>query len=196
MPASAPAEQAELVSARSTLIPLGFVILALLMLALIPVLMQSRTREARALATEEIQPARRQLAVIQLALAREMSGLRGFLLTGEPLFLEQYVERRQAEERAFQQLKTHVQHLGPNVIERAEALQRTTARWHASVDETGIVQRQVVPPAFIERIPYEESLYVSALAAAARLDQAIDRREDAHRAAIQRADEQQLLLTV
>jgi len=196
IPATTPGDRQELVSARSTLIPLAFVILALLALALLPVLMHSRTRDMQSLVIEEISPARRHLAAIQLALAREMSGLRGFLLTGEEAFLEQYVERREAESRYFEQLMPHVQRLGPEVLERAEALRGATERWHASADETQIVQRRVVPPAFIARIPFEESLFVAALAAGARLDQAIDQREDVHRAELRRVEEQQLLLTI
>ncbi len=154
---------------------LGLVLVSLTLSVLAPVLLQRRIDAVRAEIDESADPGRTLVTGIQFALAREMSALRGFLLTSRAEFLDVYSQARAREQVTYRQLHPLAHGLGPEVAHEFAELHTLSAEWHRRVDESEVVRRREASPAFLAGIANEQALYEQALGAARDLDAAIMR---------------------
>ncbi|HEX7240515.1 MAG TPA: ATP-binding protein [Longimicrobiaceae bacterium] len=154
---------------------LGLVLVSLTLSLLAPVLVQRRIGAVRAEIDGSADPARTLVSGIQFALAREMSALRGFLITGQEEFLEAYSQALAREEDAYRRLQPLAHVLGAEVSEELAELHTLSAEWHRRVSEDEVVRRREASPALVAGIPTEQELYEKALLAARDLDAAVGR---------------------
>ena len=191
-----PPPEVEPVPGRGTaLLPLAFVILSLALLVVVPILTGRRTEALQEQIENVAEPALDEVDNIQLQLALQMSALRGFLVTGQEPFLERYRLAWAEERRAFARLYPLVARLGADVLDRFVELRTLDSRWHTRIAEAEILHRRLAPPRFIESLPFEEALFEETLAAANRLNDAINQAVDLRRDAIAEAERLELALT-
>lgn len=105
---------------------------------------------------DHLLPAQARTQDLAKAYVDEETGQRGYLISGDPAFLEPYLNGRAAESAATAALS---QMLGPDPAATAELAAVTAAatQWHTSVAEPNIAARQAgpVPP---EQVATSESL--------------------------------------
>lgn len=177
-------------------LPAGFVLLALVALLLTPFWVQRQVRAARADIVEAADPARTLITRAQFLLARQISTLRGFFISGDETYLRQYNTLLAQEERVYVELGPLVSRLGPEVVTNFAALRVASARWHARLDEDEIRPRLVLPGAQAADSPFEQTLYLNALEAATRLDESVLNAGQARRVHIEAAERRGLGATV
>lgn len=146
---------------------LGFIVVALLALAFLPILLQSRIETRRSVIEDHAEPAVDATSDIQLSLAREMAALRGYLLSGEERFLDQYLAARAEAEERSPRLDSLVQPLGPEVEGRLDTLETAAGRWRSWVSE------RFVAPEYFDGLFLEQGMWEDAMEASLRLEGAI-----------------------
>lgn len=180
--------EAERPARWSLLLSVGLILVALVALVVMPLGVRLYTDRLERYRDEVAQPARDLVNTIQLSLAREMGALRGFVISQNEGFLVRYEEALRQERRATKALTPLVERLGPEVTAAFEELGDRVDRWHARTTEAEILQRQLVPEAFVERLPTEELRYEEALEAAERLRERIVAEVDRQRSQVLRAE--------
>lgn len=158
---------------RLSSLALFFVLLSLAASLLAPVLLQRRIDRIRAQVDDAADPARTLVTGIQFALAREMSALRGFVITGDSAFLETYEDASRQEREAYARLEPLVGGLGNRVLERYVELRTLSRRWHDEVPPEEVSRDRAASPRALARIPMQQELYEDALTAARDLDDEI-----------------------
>ncbi|HEX2208113.1 MAG TPA: ATP-binding protein [Longimicrobium sp.] len=180
---------------RLSSLALFFVLLSLAASLLAPVLLQRRIDRIRAQVDNAADPARTLVTGIQFALAREMSALRGYVITGDSAFLGVYADASEQERQAYLRLEPLVRGLDSRVLERFVVLRTLSQRWHVEVPPEEVFRDRAATPRALGRIPMEQELYEDALTAARDLDDAIlaATRTRAHQ--IRAIERQRLVLT-
>jgi signal transduction histidine kinase len=153
---------------------LGLILLSLAASLLVPVLLQRRIDGIRAQVDEGADPARTAVTALQFALAREMSALRGFLITGDSAFIATYRQAWRQELDAQRRLEPLARGLGDEVLERFVVLRTLSRRWHEEAPAEEVARGRATLPRPLE-ISVEQELYEDALVAARDLDDAIVR---------------------
>lgn len=153
-------------------VPAAVVILTLLGLLIVPPLLQDSISREREEIDEAADPARTEVTQIQYQLARQTSALRGFLITGDSSYLEQFRELAEQELRSYQQLEPLVRRLGAEAVAQFSQMQTLSAEWHQRVAEVRPAPGQMPTTG---QIPYERELYLRVLEAGNDLDDAIVR---------------------
>lgn len=170
--------------------------MSLIALVVVPFWVQRETGDLASHRDEVAQPARDLVNTVQRSLAQEMGALRGFVITEDEAFLDRYEEALEQETRAYRELEPLIAELNPEVEEAFGELQRRASRWHSRVTEADILNRQLVPGEFVERIRSEEVRYEETLAAAETLREAIVAEVERNRAASQRTERLSLVVTI
>jgi len=182
-----------------------FVVVSLAALVVVPVAVERRVARLRARGEMVTDPARTHVRDIELALARGMSALRGYALTGETVFLDRYAASVARERSAVLALRPLAAILGPQVAARLSRLQLRAERWHARVRTDPLLRgtgsgssRAPVDGGAAARIPGpgQPGLYESVLEATADLDRAILAEAQRHRDAIEAEERRGLRLTM
>ena len=158
---------------------LGFVLLTLLALVVVPVLGQRRVDALR----EEAdlgEPARTLVTRLQYSLAREIFSLNELLLSGDRAYSARYAEARDQERALFEELQPLAERLGPQVLAghaRAEVL---AEQWHERVadEEFARLRAEGVDTVRIRR---ELPLFEDVLGALGDLDASIVAATARHR---------------
>lgn len=176
-------------------VALGFVLLTLLVLAVVPVLLQRRIDPLRRDVIEAAEPARTLVNLVQFALARQMSSLRGYLLTGDDSLLAGYRADTAREKAAYGELRPLAVRLGPEVLERFARLRALSGEWHVEMKEDALVAGYGTTRGTRTRASTEEDLYVQVLRAANDLDHAIAAAAQERRTRIQAAERTGMRLT-
>lgn len=153
---------------------LGLILLSLAASLLVPVLLQRRIDGIRAQVDEGADPARTAVTALQFALAREMSALRGFLISGDSAFITTYRQAWHQEVDAQRQLEPLARGLGDEVLERFVVLRTLSRRWHEEAPAEEVARGRAALPRSLE-ISVEQELYEDVLVAARDLDDAIVR---------------------
>lgn len=172
---------------RADWLALGFVGLALVLLLVAPLMTARRTAELRERIEVVAEPARDATTGVQFGLARQMSNLRGYLLTGDTLFLVRYARLREQQDSALTDIGRLADALGPEATRSAATLRERVRRWHERVNPGSPGQLEGLPQG---SIPLDQRLYEQAVASAVELDQVMggmsrdlrDRIRDAERA--------------
>lgn len=175
---------------RGARLALGFVLLSLLALVVVPVLVQRRIDALRDQVELVVEPARENVTTIQYFLARQMSALRGYMVAEDSSFLDRYrvlVEEQQAVQR---ELRPLAERLGPEALRRFGRLEVLSEQWHArgAGDLSALADPDQDPR-------FQAELYDDLLAAAAAMDEAITAASRDYQAAIRAAERMSLYLT-
>lgn len=180
---------------RLSSLALFFVLLSLAASLLAPVLLQRRIDRIRAQVDNAADPARTLVTGIQFALAREMSALRGYVITGDSAFLGIYDDASDQQRGAYLHLEPLVRGLESRVLERFVVLRTLSERWHQEVPPEEVSRDRATTPRALARIPMEQELYEDALTAARDLDDAILAATRARANQIRAIERQRLALT-
>ena len=175
--------------------PLAFVIVALLTLAVAP-LLGFRSTQAYRLETESFtEPVRRAVTEIHLALAIEGDALNDFLRTRDSTHAVRYQRFAARNDHALARLDALAPTLGGKVVERTDTLRSALVRWRSVGDS---VVRS--PAAGVRRRLGREDEHAEphedALVAAARLDEAISRAAQERQAGASARERRQAGVTV
>ena len=165
----------------AALLPLVAVIASLVALVVVFVQVERRTRQLREEVTQVAEPARALLNDLQRIYALQISAKRGFLLTGDTDLLEQYRELRVEEQRVYDQLRPLVAQMEPEVQEPLDTLLTRAPLWHATFPDPAVLGDSLSAAARVQRLPMQQQLYVSTLAALGRLDTSVAMRARAAR---------------
>ncbi|HEX7048772.1 MAG TPA: ATP-binding protein [Longimicrobiales bacterium] len=149
-----------------------FIILALFAIALLPPWVARQTAGLRQEIQEVILPAQALATEIQSALAREVAGSRGFLLTGDRQFLDIVREAQAVEIRSVRALDPLARRLGPGVGAQVDTMERRIERWHALSDS--LVAGLIAGERYVAALPEQEARYEAALTSAVRLEWMIE----------------------
>ena len=131
--------------------------------------------------TDSLEPARQASTDVQLALAREVSAVRGFLLTAQPGLLAEYRVGHEAEVNALRRLSA-VGGLDSAIRSRAHDLGASTGAWNALNHR--LAGGTIKAAYFIDRLPDQQARYSAALDDSERLDREITKSLLAVRARI------------
>jgi diguanylate cyclase (GGDEF)-like protein len=142
-------------------------ILALSALLLTPFLFQRAIAKNRAVYTGSLDPARSAASEAMLALAREISAIRGYLLTDDASLLKDYQEARRAQDAALAQLE-NVSHVDPAMQRQAETFMAAARAWNTSNDSlaSGAIDKAEAT----RRLAGQQGRYMAALDAGQALD--------------------------
>jgi signal transduction histidine kinase len=83
----------------------------------------------RSLLLDQVGPARRAALSLENALVNEETGVRGYVVTAEPSFLEPYRSGLRSEARAYAELHAREKSVGPDVIAEVEMVRARTQAW-------------------------------------------------------------------
>jgi signal transduction histidine kinase len=180
---------------RAGVLALVFILLSLVALLVAPAVLQLRIDRIRAEVDAAADPARTLVTGIQFTLARQMSALRGYLITGDSSFLATYGDASRQEVQAYGQLEPLARRLGGDVLESFVVVRTLSSRWHEEVTAEEISRDRRSSPSALSRIPIEQELYEDALAAARELDGAILGATRQRAAQIRAVERERLLLT-
>jgi signal transduction histidine kinase len=161
-----------------------FVLVALALLVIVPLLVQRRVDAVRARVEEHADPARTLLGRLQFDLARETALALRASTTGSYEPLELYAEARADEDSTFRKLEAHAQVLGDDVLEEFVRFRTLAEQWHRRVP----VDPRMRDPDIIRRalasVREEQPLTDTVIHAASRLDQALVNETERGREAI------------
>ena len=169
-----------------TRLPLGLVLGSLVAIALVPVLVGRSIERSRSTILNVAEPARGLVTEIQLALALETGGVRGFLLTGDGEFAARYRNARTSRRQAHERLRTLADQLGAEVVEATAAL----AERFRAVDERvdALLDGRLSRRTYQEQLGEQQQRLETIAADAARLDETIARVAAARGAEIRAAE--------
>jgi signal transduction histidine kinase len=157
-------------STWTTVVPVVFIIVSLLSLALLPVIVANKTRKMREEITSIAEPAREAANYIQMDLSAEVDKLIAFQVTGQQNYLQEYyglVERQETNRRKLAQLLPRLdEELGRDLT----GLFVQTSRWHNGVSQGEFVERQLPNEVFLARLFESHAAYEKSLKAASELE--------------------------
>lgn len=177
-----PRPEAEPFARRRAQLALSFVLFSLLALLVVPFALQRYIEGLRVEAEERTDPARRLIDDVELGLAREVSAIRGWLLTDEEAFRSFFYDARGDAEEALAKLEPLVEPLGPEAAGRLRALRAARDAWLAPNLMT--LSGEMTPAALEDHIPVQQERYVAAIEAAKHLHEALAQAVEQRRATI------------
>jgi signal transduction histidine kinase len=157
-------------STWTTVVPVVFIIVSLLSLALLPVIVASKTRKMRVEITRVAEPARQAANSIQMDLSAEVDKLIAYQVTGQQNYKREYlalVERQELNRRRLAQL---LPRLDDELEEDLRSLFVQTSRWHKGVGQGEFVARQLPNEVFLTRFFETHAAYEKSLIAASELE--------------------------
>ena len=150
----------------------AFVVVALIAVLLTPIAIQQRVHGLRDEIEHSADPARTLVTEVQYLLARQTSVLRGYFLTGDARFLDDFEALRGRETAAYAALGRHVDRLGGAAVAPYAELRTLSREWHDRLDADELT-RPAGSSLPVADLPFDQPLYLEALASAARLDRAL-----------------------
>lgn len=160
----------------------AFVLFSLVALLLVPFVLFQRTETLREEIRTVDRPALALIGDLEVALAREVSAVRGWLLTDDDSFRGYFYSARDDAEEAFAALEPLIDRMGPAAGFSFRELRRAEADWRMpNLDalngdmDLGELERQ---------IPRQQERYIVTIEAAKHLTQEIDSVVDARQESI------------
>jgi signal transduction histidine kinase/CHASE3 domain sensor protein len=184
----------ELVSTWESRTPAVVMVILLIAIVVIPPLVGLRISTLRTEIAEVAEHARARQANIAIDVAREAAALRGYLLTGEEEFRDQFREARDGEAEAFAELRSLAQRLDPDLAERVDNLQALHSEAHAIGAE--VLAGRISRNEYLENLSLQEASYESFVAASRALDIALTAEVSERREAIELTQRLQTLAIV
>lgn len=159
----------------------GAVVFSLLALLLIPLVTGRWKRVHREEIVARVVPAGDLVDDLTVTLSRNVTALRGYLLSDSESFRDQLDTAQEEKQRILQELQPYVEALGPEVRADLERLQEADARWSNAVNRflAGELSREEM----VGRLVPQQFLFLALLESAERLSWRLaaesDRRLDA-----------------
>lgn len=157
-------------STWTTVVPVVFIIVSLLSLAVLPVIVANKTKKMREEITRVAEPARQAANYIQMDLSAEVDKLIAYQVTGQSNYRREYyalVERQEMNRRKLAQLLPGLdEELGQDL----SALFMQTSRWHNGVARGEFLSRQLPHEVFLSRLFESHGAYEKSLIAASELE--------------------------
>jgi PAS domain S-box-containing protein len=134
-----------------------FVALALVALAVVPLVLGQRAAQAQADLAEILDPARLLGTRLSLVHARQMSHFQAFLFTRDPGARESYLAALREEEDIVEELQALVGEMDLTIRERLAFLSSLSARWH--VEHDGVFRSEVAREERVAAFAQERERY-------------------------------------
>ncbi|MEX2581871.1 MAG: ATP-binding protein [Gemmatimonadota bacterium] len=183
----------DLVSAWESRRPAVLVVIFLVAILVIPPLVGRRISTLQTEIVEVAEGARVIETDVALYIAREAAALRGYLLTGEPEFLDSYREARVNEAAAFTELRPLAERLNPALGERVDAVRTLHRETHVSGSE--LLEGRLSQEEFREHLSLQQARNDLVANARGALDAALTAEVTIRRQEIQRTQRVQTILT-
>ncbi|HEX6965943.1 MAG TPA: ATP-binding protein [Gemmatimonadaceae bacterium] len=167
---------------RYSQLAFGFVIASLLLLAVLPVWVHSRTERINRLVAGVLEPARAALTDIETALALEVAGTRGFLLTGETRYAAEVSNARALRDSAVVRFFPLAQRMGPPVSDQASGFTDTLHLADSLID--ALAGGRLARADYQVHLGEQHARFRAAVEAANRLHKTIDSVSAEQRAAM------------
>ncbi|MEP6990583.1 MAG: GGDEF domain-containing protein, partial [bacterium] len=168
--------------------------LALVLLAVAPVLFQRQTTRMRAEITAVHEPAREAVRDISMSLAREVAAVRGLLIGGLPELRDEYTSAVAAEVTAHARLAVLAPRLDSATARDSRLTRVRIEEWRALNDR--YVHGDVPESAVVVQLGAQQARYKVALDQTARLDNAVRMASARVQAQIQRVEADWTLTSV
>ncbi|HEX7118559.1 MAG TPA: ATP-binding protein [Longimicrobiales bacterium] len=149
-------------------VPVGFVLVSLLALFVIPILIRQRVETLRAVLERRIEPARDQLDALEVTFAREGAAIRTVLLTGSRDARAFYGRLRAVEAEQSRRLAALGAASGERVQASLRELRTEVDAWHATHD--ALLAGRITQEEYARISPPGDPLYERILRAARALD--------------------------
>ena len=161
------------------LVPLGLALLALLSLLVVDLWIERRMGVLFDEQSNVAEPASALLTDIELALALEVAGARGFVLTGDTAFAASHREAQARRHAAEAQLFPLARRLGPRVV--ADVTHLTEGPRQADFVLDSLYEKRLSRSTYLTRLDRQQARLTAAIAAADRLETMLERLTAAHR---------------
>jgi signal transduction histidine kinase len=165
-------------STWTTVVPVVFIIVSLLSLALLPVVVASKTQKMRQEITRIAEPARAAANYIQMDLSAEVDKLIAYQVTGQQNYKREYLALVERQEMNRRRLALYLPGLDEELGQDLTALFVQTSRWHNGVAQGEFVQRQLPNEVFLSRLFENHAAYEKSLKAASELEIALQNAID------------------
>src|SRR5881275_1702949 len=164
-------------STWTTVLPVAFIIISLVSLAVLPIVSENRTSHIRREINTAAEPARRTANALQVDLAAELDKIIAFQVTRQPQYRARYEELVASNHRSIEQLRRLSPHLTPEVGRELEALNRDSNAWYAAIRDGGFLTpmpTEVFTTRLFERHPKYEDVVMSGARLEAVIQNSID----------------------
>ncbi|HEX7708330.1 MAG TPA: ATP-binding protein [Thermoanaerobaculia bacterium] len=156
-------------STWTTILPVVFIILSLVSLAVLPVVVSRKTAGMREEISRIAEPARRAANAIQMDLSGELDKIIAYQVTGQTQYRREYYERVRRQDVNREALAQLLPHLDEELGTVLTALFAETTRWHEGVARGELVSRQMPNEVFLLRLFEAHVAYEKSLIAASEL---------------------------
>lgn len=175
-------------STWTTVVPVVFIIVSLLTLALLPVVFDSHTAQLRREITQVAEPSRLAANKIESDLSTELDAVIGWQVTEQGQYRDRYNSLVQDQLGKYARLHVLGRELGPDVEDKLKALNRETSEWHADIASNEFLSRHMAAEVFLGRLFEKHPSYDKALVAAAELEVSIQEAIEDRRTKIREAE--------
>jgi signal transduction histidine kinase len=183
-------------STWTTVLPVIFVIVSLLALAVLPILFGAHTAKMRDQITRIAEPARSAANDVQVGLSAELDKVIAFQVTGEAQYRTDYRKLLDQQVRDYAALRALGPQLGADVTRDLTSLIAAAQRWHAGVTSGELLQRQLPSEVFMTRLFERHPSYELALRSAADLENSIQAASSDRIGKIRNAEQLNMALTI
>lgn len=167
-------------STWTTVVPVVFIIVSLLSLAILPVVVANKTSKMRQEITRLAEPARQAANYIQMDLATELDKLIAWQTTGQENYRREYFGLVRNQETNRRKLAALLPSLNEDLEKDLTALFVQTTRWHNDVSRGELMSRKLPAEVFTTRLYESHPAYEKSMRAASelevRLQEVIDER--------------------
>jgi signal transduction histidine kinase len=179
-----------------TVVPVGFIIVSLLSLVLLPIIVSRRTARMRGEITRIADPARREANAIQAGLSAELDKIIAFQVTGQVQYRAAYFSLLQREEQNRHSLEQLAPQLDAGLARNLGLLVNQSNRWHTGVSNGEFLSRPLPQEVFTARLFEHHPAYEQSLLAASDVEVALQSAIEERLQNIRDAERWDLWLTI
>lgn len=183
-------------STWTTVVPVVFIIVSLLSLAILPVIVANKTGKMRREIEKIAEPARRAANYIQQDLAAEIDKLIAYQVTGQDVYRRDFYMLVQNQETNRRKLASLLPQLDEDLDANLRALFVQTSRWHNSVARGEFIARQMPNEVFLVRLFEAHASYEKSLFAASELEIELQTAIESRLEQIREAERVNLWMTI
>lgn len=173
---------------------IGFVVVALVALAAVPMALGRRAADSQRLIVEVLDPARSLAAELSLIHAQQHTRYQAFLLTGDLAYREPFRRSVAREREIYERLSGLASEMDLDVRERLAAFSSRAARWNVARQD--VLNAGDPLPRQEEHLEAEETEYEALRRDAVELERAIESEVDAGRRRMERIRRLQARISV
>jgi len=183
-------------SSWTSVLPVAFIIVSLLSLVILPLAVSNHTKKMRGEITNVAEPARVAANDMQVKLSSELDCIISFQVTGQRQYAREYEQLVQQQRDNRVKLAKLTPMLDRDTDQALSTLMTATQKWHAGVDSSELLQRQLPSEVFQTRLFEHLREYEKALNAASDLEIGIQNEIENRLRRISDADRLNISLTI